>query len=116
MITFACKKINVLDVIKCSLSLTKSELILFDLFVNDDQAYSTTELSKKLKLDISTIQRGVKKLFEQEIIVRKQINVENGGYYFIYQSKPKAEIRAKITQIVQTWSASVDKTLKAYLG
>jgi predicted transcriptional regulator len=65
---FACKEFKVEDVIKCALNLTKADLKVMKYFLNEAKKWVDTEsLSKCLELDISTIQRSVKKLHEKKL-------------------------------------------------
>lgn len=54
---------------------------------------------KAASKDRTTIQRAVKRLFEKELIKRRQLNLEKGGYQFIYSSKPKSELKEKVFKI-----------------
>jgi predicted transcriptional regulator len=115
MIDFACKKFSIDEVIKCSLALTKADYkTLIHLANNSDDWLSTEDIAKKLKLDITTIQRAVKKLTEKEMINRKQMNLEGGGYTFIYQIKNKKIMREKIMSIIKQWTSKVEEQLKKW--
>lgn len=115
MIDFACKRFSVEEVIKCSLGLTKSDYELMKLMLkNDEHWFSTDELSKKLSLNLSTVQRTVKKLLEDEVVQRQQENLSSGGYVFYYRIKDKREIRKKIMSIVNNWAKTVEKELRKW--
>jgi len=103
MIDFACKKFDLEGVIKCSLGLSKSEFNLLNFFIENDREFTTENLSKKLKLDKSTIQRAVKKMHEKGLLRRGQINQSVGGYIFLYQIKNKEKIRKIILETVDGW-------------
>ncbi len=80
-VDFACKELKVEDVIKCALNLTKADLKAMKYFLNETERWIDTDtLSKVLNLDISTIQRSVKKLHEKEILQRLQQNLDGGDY------------------------------------
>lgn len=112
MIDFACKQFNLKDIIKCGLGLTKAEYTLFECLVKERENWVTTEeLSKKLELNLSTIQRGVKKLHDKKIIRRMQNNLESGGYIYIYKANNKKEIRKLIMVIINSWMVRVEKEL-----
>jgi len=65
---FACRKISRDEILKCSLGLTKSEIKILKFFINNsNEFYPTDDLSEKLNLKLSTIQKAVKKLHEKEI-------------------------------------------------
>jgi predicted transcriptional regulator len=115
MIDFACKTFEISEVVKCSLSLSKSEFNLLDFFVkNSDSSFSTEELSTKLKLDKSTIQRGVKKLREKDLLFRLQINQTVGGYFFKYRLKDEKKLKRKLIDILDSWNEGVKKEVRRW--
>lgn len=115
MIDFACKKFDLNEVIKCSLSLSKSEFRLFNFFIkHSDRDFSTLELSQKLKLDKSTIQRGVKKLHQKGLLFRTQLNQAVGGYLFKYRIKDKKGVKKKVLDILNSWKSTVESELKKW--
>ena len=114
MIDFACKKFRLGEVIKCSLGLTRSELALMEMLMKNDKYYTTEDLSKKMGLDLSTIQRAVKKLHEKEIVERRQNNLGSGGYLFLYRIRGKQHIEKVIMDIIQGWVDRVQSELRSW--
>jgi predicted transcriptional regulator len=115
MIDFACKEFKVEDVIKCALNLTKADLKVMRYFLNGaDQWADTESLSKALELDISTIQRSVKKLHEKEILQRSQQNLDGGGYIFRYKAHSRAKIKDIVMTVVNSWADHVGQELEKW--
>lgn len=112
MIDFACKQFNLNEIIKCGLSLTKKELEIMKYFVeNRNREHTTKEISKRLKLNLTTIQKAVKKLYDKQIILRHQKNLENGGYVYTYECNTKINIRKILKKIIRNWSDKVEKQI-----
>ena len=115
MIDFACQQFDLTTIIKCSLNLTKADFkVMVFMTQNNSDWFTSEQLSKKLKLNLSTIQRAVKKLHEKSLAERNQNNLDNGGYIYIYKSKPKEEISAIIMKIVHNWASTVESELKRW--
>ncbi len=115
MIDFACKEFKIEAVIKCGLNLTKADLQVLEYFLQFGQNWLKTEtISDELDLNLSTVQRSVKKLYEREILVRSQNNMDGGGYFFVYKIKSKKEIRELIMGIVHSWVNRVDTELQTW--
>lgn len=110
-IDFACKKFDLEEIVKCSLGLSRSEFRILKFLISNDKRFMTDELSEKLKLDKSTIQRGVKRLHQKGLLVRGQINQTKGGYVFYYRVKEKTQIRNIIIDIVEGWTKGVKKEI-----
>ena len=109
MIDFACKRLNLEDIIKCGLGLTRTEFEIMKYFLNNSsKEFITSDISKKLKLSLTTIQKAVKKLYEKRVIIRHQKNLKNGGYVYTYECNSKLEIRKSIKAIIKNWSNQVE--------
>jgi predicted transcriptional regulator len=114
MIDFACKQFNLRDIIKCSLGLTKGDLAVFEHLVKRNGRHRTEEIAHALKVDTSTVQRAVKKLHEKQLLRRTQMNLEGGGYVYVYEANDKRAIRRIIMEIVQSWTKRVEKELETW--
>jgi predicted transcriptional regulator len=109
MIDFACKEFDLEDIIKCGLGLTKAEHKIFMYFLeHKGKELTTLKISKKLNLNLTTIQKAVKKLHEKEILIRHQKNLENGGYVYSYEISSKQKIRDVLKKIIKNWSEKVE--------
>jgi predicted transcriptional regulator len=111
MIDFACKRIELEDLIRCSLNLSKSDFKLFNFLLTND-SFTVKSLSDKLDLDRTTIQKSVKKLLDRGILEQYQENLSPGGYRFIYKIKEKDQIKKKILSIIKNWTENVNKTIE----
>lgn len=112
MIDFACKQFNIDEIIKCGLSLTKKELEIMHYFIsNKNQEHTTSNIAQDLNLNLTTIQKAVKKLSEKKIILRHQKNLSNGGYIYTYECSSKTNIRKILKEIIRNWSNKVEKQI-----
>ena len=75
---------------------------------------SARTVAEVLNLDLTTAQRAVKKLYEQQIVSRMQENLENGGYIFRYKIKAKENINSLISRILNNWITNVQVELKSW--
>lgn len=115
MIDFACKTFSLNEVIKCGLGLTKADIkLMHHMLEESDEWFTTDELAKDLNLNLSTIQRSVKKLYEKQVLLRSQSNLSNGGYIFNYRIKAKPALRDLIMAVVHNWVKTVDNELKRW--
>ena len=114
MIDFACKEFNLRDIVKCSLGLTKSDLIVFEHLLKQKDAIGTDHMATQLKLDQSTVQRAVKKLHEKNLVKRNQENLDGGGYVFHYQINDRKIIRKIILDTLTGWNARVEDELRKW--
>ncbi|MEN7982412.1 MAG: helix-turn-helix domain-containing protein [Nanoarchaeota archaeon] len=112
MIDFACKQFDLDDIIKCGLGLTKKEVEIMKYFLkNKNKECTTFSISKKLDLNLTTIQKAVKKLSEKNIIIRHQKNLSNGGYVYTYEINSKQKIRKILKNIIKNWADKVEEEI-----
>ena len=115
MIDFACKKFKLNEIIKCSLDLTKFEFEIFEYLIrNDEKWFTTSELSKSLKIGLSTVQKAVKKLKQSNVVEPSQKNLEKGGYVFAYSIKNKTLLMEIILDLIHNWTKKVEVEIKRW--
>ena len=115
MIDFACKKIDLNEVIRCSLNLTKAEFRIFEFFIkNSNKRFESRDIAEALNLDLSTVQRSMKKMNEKGIIQRSQINLEKAGYTYSYCLCEKENIKKMVKQVVGGWVEGFEKEIEGW--
>ena len=106
MLSFACKKIELSDLIKCSFGLNRTEYnVMVFLFGKD--SLKVEEIAADMGLDRSTVQKAIKGLVSKELVLRKQENLDKGGYVFRYEIRNKHEIKHMILDSVARWHKNV---------
>jgi predicted transcriptional regulator len=115
MIDFACKRFDLDDIIKCGLGLTRAEFAIMKYFLENKELECTTVcMAKEMKLNLTTVQKGVKKLNEKSVIVRHQKNLSSGGYVYTYECRSKLEIRRIVKGIIGNWFGEVEKKIDGW--
>jgi len=115
MLDFACKRFDFRDIIKCGLSLTRAEMQVFHFFIkNSDKEMTAIQISKSTKLNLTTIQKAVKKLNEKGVISRSQKNLDNGGYLFFYKCNSKKRIREILKENMRKWIKVVEGAIDSW--
>jgi len=100
---YECGKVDIEELLACSLNLKKSEFKIFKLLFKEEPALTAIELSEKLSLDRTTVQKILKKFLENHLVQRFQENLDNGGYLFRYKVKDKQDIKKHIRLILSNW-------------
>lgn len=113
MIDFACKKLDLDEVMRCGFGITKTEQeILNFLFVND--LVTANVLADKLSLSLATAQRSLKNLHEKNLVERRQQNLDRGGYLFFYAARDKEFVKQELKKVLDGWMKNVDSSLKKW--
>ncbi len=115
MIDFACKQFDLNEVIRCGLGLSKAEFLILKFYLtNKHSFFKTSQVSKNLGLELSTVQRATKKLYSLEILQRAQTNLSSGGYVFNYKIKDRKLIKEKILSVINSWNKRVEEELNSW--
>jgi len=109
MVTFACKKIKLEEVVRCSFGLNKTEYKSFLFLLSSNKKFTVTEMANNFSLKRTTIQKSVKNLLEKKLVNKFQINRKKGGYEFYYTMSEKVKIKAEIKRILDEWVESAKK-------
>ena len=114
MAIFACKKIDLFEIMKCGFALTKTEHNILLFMVKSPVGFSIKEISQNFLLERSTVQKAISSLTEKGLILRKQQNLEKGGYRFRYISINKSKIKEKMLESVKLWYSSVESMINKW--
>ena len=89
-------------ILKEILGLAKADCDVLDYLITvrkqpqKDQTRNCDEIAEHFGINLTTVQRAVKKLFEKDLIIKKQINLKGGGYQFEYQAVGKLAMKDKL--------------------
>ena len=103
---FACKTIDFKDLLMCSFSLNKTEYNLLLFLLEQDESLDVSAIGERLGKDRTTMQKAMKKLVLQDLVGKHQVNLDHGGYVFVYKLKNKELLKQKMSSIVNGWYSS----------
>lgn len=114
MISFACEKISIDELIKCSFDLNKTSYQLMLFLLKKHKYLTINEIAEELGLDRTTVQKAIGSLLEKNIVQKKQLNLEKGGYVYIYVIDGKDEIKKKMISLLETWHRDAVREIKEW--
>ena len=110
MIDFACKKLDIKEVMRCGLGITKTEQDILNLLIRSDWL-TANDISSSMSISLATAQRSLKNLHIKNLIERRQQNLDLGGYLFFYKAKDKSFIKHELKEILDSWISNVENSL-----
>lgn len=114
MISFACMKIELKNLIKCSFELNKTDYDVFIFLIPEEKNMAANEIANRISLDRTTVQKSIKRLTEKGLVLRTQKNLAKGGYIFVYSVKDKEAIKERMSDIVKKWHDNVQKEISKW--
>ncbi len=114
MISFACKPINFEEILTCSFSMNKTEYFLFHFLYEQEDPLCVSTIAEMMKKDRTTIQKAIKSLAEKDIVNKHQVNLNKGGYTFVYSLKDKSFLRKRMQDSVNKWVDAVNNQINKW--
>jgi predicted transcriptional regulator len=112
MFNFACKNISMEEIVRCSFKINKTEYKVLYQLLKAKNELTINEIARELKKNRTTVQKGIKGLIEKKLISRRQMNLDNGGYIYVYKADDKEKIKNDLLSIINKWKESVDIAIK----
>lgn len=112
MISFACKDIELMEIVRCSFDLNKTDYTVFNFLMGINNELAISEIASKLKLERSGVQKSIKTLLNQDLVMRRQLNLDHGGYKFRYSIKDKELVKKRMMVIIDGWHSKVKDAIK----
>ncbi|MFA5763640.1 MAG: helix-turn-helix domain-containing protein [archaeon] len=111
MVSLKCKQMDSKELIQCTFGLTKTELKIFLFLLKNKRSVSGNDIAQEIGLDRTTVQKSMKGLLDRDIVLRKQLNLDSGGYLFLYCVKHKDELKTQMQNIIHNWTVNVESQL-----
>ncbi|MFP4116306.1 MAG: helix-turn-helix domain-containing protein [Candidatus Aenigmatarchaeota archaeon] len=109
MIDFACKTIEVEELIRCSFQLSKTDYRLLLRLLGSKG--SVKDLAEEMNLDRTTVNKSLTKLLDRKLVERRQYNISSGGYRYVYRAKDKEEIKKRVRDLIENWGSSAKEAI-----
>ena len=113
MIDFACKKLNLKEVMRCGLGITRTEQDILN-YLFKSEWVTASDVAQVNNISLATAQRSLKNLHLKNLIERRQQNLDLGGYLFFYKSKDKDFIKSELKDILNSWIQNVESSLEKW--
>jgi len=112
MITFACKKIRLDEIVRCSFNLNKTEYNVLMFLLGKEKELDIQAISEKMGLERTTLQKALKTLLDKKLAKRRQVNIKTGGYFFLYSGKNKDSLKARLLEIIRNWEKTAEEEIQ----
>ncbi|MDP7494085.1 MAG: helix-turn-helix domain-containing protein [Candidatus Undinarchaeales archaeon] len=112
--TFACRSVSFKGIVTCGFELSRTEYTVMMHLLSDAEELTASEIAKDLAKDRTTVQRAVMSLTGKNILRRRQSNNPRGGYTFFYSIKDKDQLKQRILDIIEQWTAEIRREMTAW--
>ena len=106
MIKTPCTTFTLESLMCCIFGIKTFDVMVYFTLLNNG-ALRVNDIAELLNRDRSTIQRSVQSLVNAGLVRRKQINLKEGGYYYIYEAIPFSDVKNIIKDTMEKWCSEV---------
>lgn len=96
------RRLSCAEVIQCAFDLGEQDVRVYEA-VNNLGASRTEEVAKILGKDGSVVHRNLQKLARCGVVTKTKRTLHEGGYCYVYQALPKAQVKRKLRSCVEDW-------------
>lgn len=105
------RRLTCADVVQCAFDLGERDVRAYEA-LNNLGAARTEEVAKALGKDQSVVYRSLQRLVRCGIVSKEKTALPEGGYYFLYEAAPKAEVKARLRACVDDWHAQMTRAIE----
>jgi predicted transcriptional regulator len=110
---FACKTVDLRDVLRCSFELTHADLVVLETLSEKREWATSASIENITRLERSTVQRSLKRLTDKKLCTRRQENHSEGGYTFHYQAITNHALAERVLTIFEGFRERLGSALVA---
>lgn len=100
------RRLTCADVVQCAFDLGGQDVRVYEV-VNNLGAARTEDVAKAVGKDASVVYRNLQKLVGCGVLVKTKRTLDEGGYYFVYEPVPKAQVKRTLKACVDDWHAQM---------
>ncbi len=97
--SFDSKDVTCFDIIKAAYALSENELEIM-MCIKNSQPVDIKTLTDIIPKDRATISRSIQRLMGIGIVRKTKINLERGGFKYLYSSLSVDELKNKLTELI----------------
>lgn len=113
MVEFACKSIDLKQIVCCGLGISRAEYALLERLAGKE-SFTVADAAGVLEVDRTAVQKSLQRLLERGLVLRRQLNLEKGGYVFVYRVADRKSLREQLKKTVRSWASSAEKELEKW--
>ncbi len=101
------------DLLECILKLNPFEVDIFR-SLSSQGPQSADEIGKRFKKDRSTAYRALRQLISCQICYKERVNLENGGYKFIYHAVDPRDVQDEMETRLEEWIDNMRNAIQTF--
>ncbi len=97
--------------LECFHGLRDLDRRVFARLVDGGEPMTVDELSERIDRERSTAYRSVQRLIDADLVEKRQVNYDHGGYYHVYEPAAPDEIADEMQRMLNDWYAKMGQLI-----
>jgi len=93
--------------LECFHGLRDLDRRVFAELVDAGEPLTVDELSDRIDRERSTAYRSVQRLIDADLVEKRQVNYDHGGYYHVYEPAAPDEVADEMQRMLNDWYAKM---------
>ncbi|MFB6268639.1 MAG: helix-turn-helix domain-containing protein [Halobacterium sp.] len=97
--------------LECFHGLRELDRDVFELLVASSDPLTVDDVSDRIDRERSTAYRSVQRLIDVDLVEKRQVNYDHGGYYHVYDAADPDEIADDMQRMLNDWYAKMGQLI-----
>ena len=108
------RDLECLDLLECVHGLNERDRRVFQELHQTDGALTVDDVADRLNCERSTAYRSISRLVDAGVVVQRQENYDQGGYYYVYRPRTSEEAAREMQRLLNSWYATVGQLIQEF--
>jgi len=100
--------------LECFYGLTRLDRDCYQVLIEHDGVMTIDEIAIEVDRERSTAYRSVQRLLRTELVRKKQINQNGGGYYHVYYPAEPDDVTDEMQRLLNEWYARMGQLIQEF--
>ncbi|WP_424013976.1 helix-turn-helix domain-containing protein [Halorubrum xinjiangense] len=103
-----------LDLLECVHGLNERDRAVFQALHGANEELTVDDVADRLDCERSTAYRSISRLVEAGVVAQRQVNYDQGGYYYVYRPRAPEEAAREMRRLLNSWYATVCQLVQEF--
>ncbi|MDB9249706.1 helix-turn-helix domain-containing protein [Halorubrum ezzemoulense] len=108
------RDLGCIDLLECIHGLNERDQAVFQALQGVNEGFTVDDVADRLECERSTAYRSISRLVDAGVVVQRQENYDQGGYYYVYRPRTPEEAAREMQQLLNSWYATVGQLIQEF--
>ena len=108
------RDLECLDLLECVHGLNERDQAVFQELHQTTEELTVDDVADRLDCERTTAYRSISRLVDAGVVVQRQENYDQGGYYYVYRPRTPEEAAREMRRLLNSWYATVGRLIQEF--